>query len=290
MVLDLKNRAKPIIKWAGGKSGLLAQFKEYFPKECNRYIEPFLGGGAVYLSLKQGIPAIVNDSNAEIINLYKVTTNSPNELMENLDFLANQYSEEFYYNLRSQLPKDKVEMAARAIFLNKTGFNGLYRQNSKGFFNVPFGKRIKCPELYVKDNLLNVSNRLKQAEIKSQDFEEIIDETKEGDLVYCDPPYEPLSRTSSFNAYQANGFSQTEQIRLKEACERAANRGAIVLISNSSAKFILDLYKNFDLKTVSAKRAINSKGSKRGNVDELLAITLIKPLGKDNKLLSTMSV
>jgi DNA adenine methylase len=270
MVLDIQNRAKPIIKWAGGKSTLLAQFQAYFPNSCKRYIEPFLGGGAVFLSLEDGTDAIINDSNEEIINLYKVTRDQPNELMEQLDKLAKEYSEEFYYELRKISPECHIQRAARTVFLNKTGFNGLYRQNSKGGFNVPFGKRLKCPELYELSNLCKVSERLKRADIRNLDFEELIDEVQEGDLVYCDPPYEPLNRTSSFNTYQANGFSQNEQKRLRDACIRASVRGAKIFVSNSTAEFILDLYKEFDLKRVSAKRAINSNGERRGEINELL--------------------
>jgi DNA adenine methylase len=270
MIVDINNRTKPIIKWAGGKSGMLAQLQEYFPANCNRYIEPFIGGGAVFFALQKELNAIINDSNEEIVNLYKVVRDSPNELMQSLDNLAVNYSEEFYYELRRTESKNATQRAARTIFLNKTGFNGLYRQNSKGGFNVPFGKRLKCPELYEMNNLLEASKRLQEADLRRQDFEEILNEASEGDLVYCDPPYEPLNTTSSFNAYQANGFSQAEQVRLKVACVRAAERGAMVFISNSTADFILDLYKDLDVKILSAKRAINSNGRRRGEIGEVL--------------------
>ncbi|MDX1918640.1 MAG: DNA adenine methylase [Candidatus Caenarcaniphilales bacterium] len=270
MVLDINHRSRPIIKWAGGKSGLLTQFQTHFPQNCKRYIEPFIGGGAVFLALKQGIPSLINDSNEEIVNLYKVVRDYPKELIKRLDDLARNYSEEFYYELRQQNPLNEIDRAARTVFLNKTGFNGLYRQNSKGGFNVPFGKRLRCPELYEQVNLFEVSERLIKAEIKNQDFEEILEEAEEGDLIYCDPPYEPLNRTSSFNSYQANGFAQSEQKRLRDGCLKASRRGAQVFISNSTADFILDLYKEFDIKRVSARRAINSKGSQRGEIDEVL--------------------
>jgi DNA adenine methylase len=272
MVLDIPNRTKPIIKWAGGKSTLLPQFLPCFPADCKRYIEPFTGGGAVFFALGKGVKAIINDSNQEITNLYKTTRDKAQLLMSELDKLAAEYSEEFYYELRNRNPNCQIQRAARTVFLNKTGFNGLYRQNSKGGFNVPFGKRPKCPELYERQNLLEASQRLQRAEIKNQDFEEILDQAQASDLVYCDPPYEPLNRTSSFNAYQANGFSRDEQTRLRDACIRASKRGARVLISNSSAEFILDLYNEFDIKMVSAKRAINSNGELRGEINEVLVV------------------
>ena len=281
MVVDINKRTKPIIKWAGGKSGLLAQFKEYFPENCNRYIEPFIGGAAVFLSLKENINAIINDSNPEIISLYQVVRDNPHELMRCLDNLVKDYSEDFYYELRKTEYECVIQRAARTIFLNKAGFNGLYRQNSKGGFNVPFGKRLKCPELYEANNFLEASEKLKHADLRNQDFEEILGESLAGDLIYCDPPYEPLNNTSSFNAYQANGFSQSEQIRLRDACVRAAEKGALVFVSNSTADFILDLYKDFEVKRVSAKRAINSVGNRRGQIDEVLAI-----IGSRNKFIN----
>lgn len=272
MILDIPDRAKPIIKWAGGKSGLLAQLGKLFPPDCKRYFEPFLGGGAVFLALREGLEANINDSNEEIVNLYLTIRDQPRELMASLDELNAKYSEEFYYETRKHSPEGTIERAARTIFLNKCGFNGLYRQNSKGQFNVPFGKRKSCPALYNKNNLLKASNRLSKANIHNEDFETIIERAQAGDFVYCDPPYHPLSASSSFNAYQAGGFSELEQIRLKEACERAAKRGAMVAISNSTAPFILNIYEEHTCERVIAKRAINSNGSSRGEINELLVI------------------
>jgi DNA adenine methylase len=269
-MFDLVNRAKPVLKWAGGKSQLLPQLLEHFPGRFDRLIEPFLGGGAVALALKPGVPAVLNDGNAELINLYQVIRSSPRELMNALDRLSALYSEDFYYKVRSEVPADLIEQAARTVFLNKTGFNGLYRQNSKGGFNVPFGKRELCPALYDVENLMAVSIRLKTAELQHGDFEGAIAAARRGDFVYCDPPYEPLSRTSSFNAYTGGGFSQSEQARLRAVCLEAARRGVTVAISNSAASFILDLYAQDDVRKVSAKRSINSKGNGRGEIDEVL--------------------
>jgi DNA adenine methylase len=267
-----QSTAKPILKWAGGKAALLAQLLPLFPKQFNRYFEPFMGGGAVFFALGFSGESHLNDSNSELVELYEVVRDQPLQLMAALDDLERQYSEPFFYELRAVSPRSKLARAARTLFLNKTGFNGLYRQNSKGGFNVPFGKRLKCPSLYNSDNLLNASRILKKAVLSSNDFELVIDQALAGDFVYCDPPYEPLSKTSSFNAYQGGGFSQEHQRRLKMACTRAHSRGVYVVISNSSAAFIQDLYSDCEQETIAARRAINSKGSSRGEIRELAIV------------------
>ncbi len=266
------DRCRPLLKWAGGKSGLLSQISDHLPQSCSTYFEPFLGGGAVYFALENPEKAVINDANAELFVFYEVVRDHPRELMDALDALAKEYSEEFYYELRSSEPRDPVAKAARTVFLNKTGFNGLYRQNSTGAFNVPFGKRVKCPSLYDRENTLLAASKLAHAKICNLDFADIISQAGPGDLVYCDPPYEPLSTTSSFNAYRGGGFSQSEQLRLLKSCLEAQARGAWVLVSNSSAPFILNLYKDFELAKVTANRAVNSKGSRRGAVDEVVLV------------------
>ncbi len=271
-MFNLGTKSRPILKWAGGKTGLLPQLTKHFPNHFQRYIEPFFGGGAVFFSLKNGVPAVLNDVNKELFNLYSVVRDSPQELMRALDVLTEKYSEEFYYELRTQSPPSFVDMAARTVFLNKTGFNGLYRQNSKGGFNVPYGKRTKCPALYETENLMTVCEKLRNAEIRNQDFESVINDAGAGDFVYCDPPYEPLSATSSFNAYTGGGFSQADQRRLRDACASAAHRGAVVAVSNSSAPFVKSIYEDWDIRTVLAKRAINSNASSRGEIEEVLVL------------------
>lgn len=272
MLFELAARARPVLKWAGGKSGLLERIVPHFPTHFNRFVEPFLGGGAVFLSLRREVPAILNDCNGELVNLYVIIRDLPHELMDALDLLQKSYCEEFYYSTRTTLPADPVRQAARTVFLNKTGFNGLYRQNSRGEFNVPFGKRPVCPALYERENLLAVSARLAQATIQNRDFETVLAQAGAGDFVYCDPPYEPLSRTSSFNSYNGGGFSQDAQRRLHDACAAAVRRGATVAVSNSSAEFIRELYAEWDIQTIMARRAINSKGSARGEVEEVLVL------------------
>ena len=265
-------RIKPLLKWAGGKSSLIASLTEFFPTKFDRYMEPFVGGGAVFFSLQFGNPSLVNDFNLEIVSLYEVVRDQPGELMTELTEMARHYSEEYFYMVRSQTPEGKCARAARTIFLNKTGFNGLYRQNAKGGFNVPFGKRPQCPALFDEANLIRASQLLHSASLSSCDFEVIIDKAGKGDFVYCDPPYEPLTKTSSFNSYKGGGFTQADQLRLMNCCARAAQRGAWIVISNSAADFIKDLYKEHNIHFVQASRAINSKGDKRGKIDEVVVV------------------
>jgi DNA adenine methylase len=267
-----QSNGKPALKWAGGKSQLLGQLLPYFPKGFARYLEPFLGGGAVWLKLDPQGPCLLSDSNQELINLYQVIQDNPELLMKKLDKLTENYSEEFYYELRQTQPKPPVDKAARTLFLNKTGFNGLYRQNRKGEFNVPFGKREKCPALYDPQNLLALSQRLLKANLYCMDFEELLDQAGEGDFVYCDPPYEPLSATSNFKSYTHSGFTQDDQIRLRDACARAAKRGAYVAVSNSHTPFILELYSWWEIHELTASRNINSNGKARGKISEILAL------------------
>lgn len=269
---NLETRIKPILKWAGGKSAVLPQLIQHFPKSFDRFVEPFFGGGAVFFALNPTVPAIANDVNPELIELYTVVRDTPTLLIKKLDELTGLYSEPFYYQLRAANPSTSADRAARTIFLNKCGFNGLYRQNKKGEFNSPFGKRIKCPQLYDRNNLLRASDHLRNVNLCCSDFEEIIDRCGQGDLVYCDPPYEPISATASFTAYSQSGFTQNDQKRLHEAVKRAVRRGAAVYLSNSSARFVLDLYREWDVKEVEARRAINSNGSGRGVVVEVLVV------------------
>lgn len=269
---EVRGRLRPILKWAGGKSGVLPELISHFPTRFERYHESFVGAAATFLALRDGIPASLNDSNPDLIELYGVVRDHPKELSESLVRLSERYSETFYYELRSQVPSEPVARVARTIFLNKCGFNGLYRLNSQGGFNVPFGKRPSCPSLYDPENLMRVSQRLSTVVLTIGDFESAISKAGRGDFVYCDPPYEPLSRTAAFTSYTASGFSQRDQMRLQTVCESAVERGAMVAISNSAAPFILDLYKHWDVRTIRARRAINSKGSARGEIEEVVAV------------------
>jgi DNA adenine methylase len=271
-LFDIESRIKPVLKWVGGKSGILDQIIPFFPKSFGRYIEPFTGGGAVLFALRIVVPSIINDLNPELVNLYAVLRDNPVELMKNLDSIGKKYSEDFYYALRGQRPQSPVKRAARTFFLNKTGFNGLYRQNSRGKFNVPFGKRDVCPALYDRENIYRASIRLRFSEIRSADFADVIAEAGVGDFVYCDPPYEPVSQTSNFTSYTRRGFSQDDQRRLVESCQGAVHRGACVAISNSYAGFIRKIYAPWNLKKIYARRAINSNAMCRGKIPEVLCL------------------
>ena len=267
----------PVLKWAGGKRQLLKDIKKHIPEKFSTYYEPFLGGGAVLFEL-QPSKAVVNDINEELMNVYLVIRDHNEELIEELKKHERKNSEEYYYEIR-ELDRDKrkyeqlsnIEKAARIIYLNKTCYNGLFRVNSQGQFNVPYG-RYKNPDIVNEVTLRAVSNYFNKAKItfKWGDFEEAVKGAREGSFVYFDPPYDPVSDTSSFTGYDINGFDKEEQLRLKELCDKLNKKGVKFLLSNSATDFILDLYKDYNITIVQANRAINSKADKRGKVDEVL--------------------
>ena len=270
--------AKPFLKWAGGKRQLLPTIKEYLPANYQEYYEPFIGAGALLFSL-QPKKCTINDTNIELVNCYQVIRDNPEELINLCQQHQENNTKEYYYQLREQdrqADYDKrsaVEKAARIIYLNKTCFNGLFRVNSSGQFNVPYGKYknptigdpavIKAISLYL--NNANVS-------ILNGDFEDAVSKAKKGAFVYFDPPYHPLSDTSSFTGYSMNGFGEAEQERLKQLCDRLTEKGCQVLASNSAAPFIKSLYSSshYEIVEVKATRAINTVSSKRGRINELL--------------------
>lgn len=265
----------PLLKWAGGKRQLLPEIAKHIPKQFSTYYEPFLGGGAVLFDL-QPKKAVVNDVNEELINVYLVIRDNVEELIESLKKHKNE--KEYFYKIR-ELDRDKekynqlscIEKASRIIFLNKTCYNGLFRVNSQGQFNVPFG-RYKNPDIVNETTLRAVSNYLNKAKItfKCTDFEEAVKGIRKGAFIYFDPPYDPVSDTSSFTGYNIAGFDKEDQKRLKELCDKLDRQGVKFLLSNSATDFILDLYKGYNITIVEANRAINSKGNKRGKVDEVL--------------------
>jgi DNA adenine methylase len=225
----------------------------------------------VFLALDPGTPALLNDANAELMQLYRMVRDFPLALMDALDGMARQYDEAFYYRTRESRPEHPVEQAARFLFLNKTCFNGLYRTNTKGAFNVPFGKYKRCPQLYERANVLEVSYRLRGVQIFSTDFEAILDSAEKGDLVYCDPPYLPQSATAHFSEYTAAGFAWEQHVRLRDACDRAAARGAHVVISNAAVPVTSELYAGWRLHELEVAHNISAKADKRGRVKELVA-------------------
>ncbi|WP_077369584.1 DNA adenine methylase [Anaerosalibacter sp. Marseille-P3206] len=267
----------PVVKWVGGKRQLLTEIDKYIPSHFSTYYEPFLGGGAVFFYL-QPQKAIVNDINEELINLYKVIKDNVEELI--VDLKKHKNEPDYFYSIR-ELDRDievykklnLVERASRIHYLNKTCYNGLFRVNSQGQFNVPFG-RYKNPNIVNETTLRAVSNYFNSSNIifKCCDFEEAVKGARKGSFIYFDPPYDPVSDTSSFTGYDKGGFSREEQIRLKKLCDKLNDRGIKFLLSNSETDFILDLYRDYKIEIVQAKRTINSKGNKRGEVNEVLVM------------------
>lgn len=266
---------RPFLKWAGGKRQLLPELEKYIP-EYNRYYEPFLGAGALFLALQSG-RATVNDSNEELVNCYKVVKEAVEELITALSQHSN--TSEHYYAVRDwdrspdYAARSSVEKAARIIYLNKTCYNGLFRVNSQGQFNVPFGRYID-PNIVDEGVLRAVSAYLNAANVTilHHDFAEAVSDAKQGDFVYFDPPYDPLSDTASFTSYDVNGFGKDEQRRLKEVVDELHQRGCKIMLSNAYTPFIVDLYQKYRQMKVEASRAINSNGQKRGKIDEILVM------------------
>ena len=270
------NNVKPLVKWAGGKRQLLPHIHAALPAGTpRRYYEPFIGGGAVLFSLTPAA-ARVNDLNSELINLYEVVREGVEELISLVSTYPNDA--DFFYQLRA-VDRDAerfaalsaTERAARTLYLNKTCYNGLYRVNSAGQFNAPFG-RYKNPTICDADTLRGVHQYFRDNDITftQGDFAAAVAGAGEGDFVYFDPPYDPVNVTSSFTGYQKGGFDRAEQERLKAVCDDLDARGVKFLLSNSATEFIRELYADFSIDTVAATRAINSVGSRRGKVDEVL--------------------
>jgi DNA adenine methylase len=271
---------QPFIKWVGGKKGVLKQILPLFPKQFNNYYEPFVGGGAVFFELfSRGLlkdkKIILSDINSELINTYNVVRDNPHELILNLEKYKYQHNKEFYYKIRDLDRVEEynklsnLEKATRFIYLNKTCFNGLYRVNKKGYFNTPIGS-YKNPNIADKYTLLNASEALQNATIKQHSFEEILKYTQKDDLVYLDPPYYPLNKTSNFTSYDSNSFLEDKQLELFELFCKLNNKNIKLIQSNSDTDFIKKLYKQYNIEIVNANRFINSKSNGRGKINELL--------------------
>ena len=260
---------RPFLKWAGGKNKLIQQYIPYFPKKFKTYYEPFLGGGAIFFYLNPQL-AVLTDINAELVNTYRCVKNNVEELILLLKEHQLKHSKEYYYGVRQGNGITPLEKAARLIYLNKTCFNGLYRENSKGEFNVPIGK-YKNPKICNAALLRSVSAALQPTQIDVRPFEDILKyASSSDDFVYFDPPYYPLSPTSNFTAYSRYSFSQDDQIRLKEVFAELAGRDVKVMLSNSDSQFIRELYREFNIHSISASRLINSNAMKRGKITEVL--------------------
>lgn len=262
--------AKPFLKFAGGKTALLPEIRKRIPDKFRQYVEPFVGGGAVFFALaasgKIKSKPILGDNNEELIETYCDVRLDVDTVIAGLKIHERKHSEEYYYKTRAS---HAVNVAPRMIYLNKTGFNGLYRVNKKGEFNTPFG-RYTNPTICDEENLRACAAALKNVEFFSGDFESTMEQAKKGDFCYCDPPYVPVSTTSNFTSYTRDGFTLDDQKRLADCARRLVKRGVHVLLSNSDTPLVRKLYKGFKLEKVEAPRRINSKGGKRGNVGELL--------------------
>ena len=289
--------AKPFLKWAGGKTQLIDSIKNHLPKELFiskswTYVEPFVGSGAILFWMLNNFPnikkAVINDVNSDLINTYQVIASTPKELIKILKDWETEYhnfkgdrikQEECYYykrDLYNRRSSEKIVQGALFIFLNRSCFNGLYRVNRKNQFNVPIGS-YKAPTICDEENILSVNNALKKVEFLNGDFENTLSCAETNSFFYFDPPYKPLSQTSSFNSYAKDEFNDEEQIRLRNFCDKLDNKGINWMLSNSDVKgknvennFFDDIFCHYNINRVKAKRMINANASKRGELLELL--------------------
>ena len=265
-------RAKPFIKWVGGKTQLLPELTSRIPDDFSKYFESFIGGGALFFHLQPEQSTLI-DINEELTNAYTIIKYKTDELIA--DLRKHIYEKDYYYQIRNVDRTEEykhwsdVRRASRLIYLNKTCFNGLYRVNSRGEFNTPIG-RYKNPKIVDEINLRACSQALRKAEIVNGSFLEVEERVSSNDFVYFDPPYAPLNATSNFTGYSQKGFDSQMQLDLRDLCDRLNNKGVRFMVSNSNAPLILDLYQNYKIEFVYASRAINSKGNKRGKIPEVL--------------------
>ena len=276
------NEAHPFLKWVGGKTQLIPTLIQHFPKQIDTYFEPFLGGGAVFWHLasqKKFKNAVLNDVNRELIDCYRVLRDFPDEFIIRLTEVETEYEKaenpkEVYTTFKDLVPGklNPVERAVRTVLLNKSGFNGLYRTNSHGGFNVPWGKRLKV-KLFDEKNLRACSEILnRQVSLLSVDFTEAIELKNEFDVVYIDPPYVPASRTANFVSYTDGKFTHDDHYRLATFFKTLVKKGGKVILSNSDVPEVRAMYDGFELYEIKAKRAINCDGTKRGPVGELIIV------------------
>jgi DNA adenine methylase len=260
--------AKPFLKWAGGKSRIAREIASFFPAEFNKYYEPFLGSGAIYfvISPQEGL---LNDLNRYLIGTYEIIRDRPDDLINHLGKIDKSYhslpslddKSKYYYKVRERynnIHSMTIEKAALFIFLNKAGYNGMYRENSKGDYNIPFGKHDKCL-ICDTENILEVSKNLADIKFTSGDYKNALKNARKGDLVYLDPPYIPVSKTSNFTQYQKEGFGYDEHIKLRDIALELHKKGCYVVISNSSCRESLELYKSnvFNIHNIKVTRLIH---------------------------------
>ena len=267
--------AAPIVKWAGGKSRLLDELTARSPRRFRRYFEPFLGGAALYFRLAPRF-GVLSDCNADLINMYRCVAWNVEAVIRRLARHRAEHTEAHYYKMRERwndasLSWTPVDRAAACIYLNKTCYNGLWRVNSRGQFNVPVG-RYDEPSIFDPTAMRAASRLLQRAEIAAGHFRDAADNARAGDFVYFDPPYHPLSETANFTSYTAGSFGPDDQRELAEVARSLVRRGCSVMVSNSDTDFVRDLYKGFRIDVVDCSRAINSKASARGPQRELIIL------------------
>jgi DNA adenine methylase len=282
--MKIKATIKPALKWAGGKTQISELIIDHFPKSFKTYYEPFVGAGAIFLKLQKEKVAI-NDTNEELYALYNCFKSKKSfiKLINLLKSHEQKHSKDYYIKIRNMdrkkgfLKIDREAKAARLVYLNKTCFNGIYRVNKSGFFNVPWNGKEKV-KIFEFDNLIRIFDYFSTANLKitNLDFEKAAFKARKGDLVYFDPPYDPLNKTSSFTSYTNTGFDKKDQIRLKKLTDFLTKKGVFVVISNSDTEFIRELYKESNIYTIKAKRTLNSKAEKRGYVNEVLITNYVK--------------
>ncbi|NEQ44981.1 MAG: DNA adenine methylase [Leptolyngbya sp. SIOISBB] len=272
VALPTQCHPRPFLKWAGGKGRLLEQYRHYFPTQFRYYHEPFLGGGAIFFYLQHCCDqSVLADLNEELVNVYRCVQEDVEGLIVLLSRHQTRHCHDYYYEMRAQNRlRSRIQRAARLIYLNKTCFNGLYRENSKGHFNVPMG-RYKKPNVCDAATLRQASIALQQTQIFCAGFTAVLDQAHTAqDFVYFDPPYHPISATSSFTGYNRYGFRAEDQERLQQTFAHLAQRGVKVMLSNSDCEFVRDLYADFYIAEIQASRAINSNARRRGKVSELV--------------------
>ncbi|GBF23847.1 hypothetical protein MnTg01_00175 [archaeon MnTg01] len=270
---------KPFVKWAGGKRQLIPQIEKHLPEKFGSYFEPFLGGGALLfhlLSENKNLKGYVSDLNSDLILSYVTIRDNLSSLLKSLQKHSDNYfsdSKSYYYSVRESNPKSQIEKVSRLLFMNRTCFNGLYRVNSKGKFNVPLG-RYSNPNIVQEENLRSVNQFLNHNKIiiKCQDFSSTVEKAKKGDFVYFDPPYQPVSKTANFTSYTNGNFGLNDLKRLAKVSNELAKKGVNVLLSNSSTKQVRELFssKAWEIFEIQANRAINSDSNNRTGHSELL--------------------
>jgi len=267
-----QSKPTPFLKWAGGKGQLLQEIRQRLPENFTTYFEPFLGGGAVFFGF-QPMRAILSDSNPELIQTFLSVRDEPDALMSALDqHIDHRTEESYFYRIRDELDPATLgtaDRAARTIFLNKTCFNGLYRVNARGKFNVPWGA-YRNPKLYDRTNILAAAELLHDKIVLRADYQVVCAYARDDDFVYLDPPYHPISETSRFTGYTKDDFGLTQQEQLAKTFRELDTRGCKVMLSNSATESIRSLYSGFRTEKLKAIRAINSKPTGRGPIDELL--------------------